>query len=265
MRTFSNFKKNLQLALILLIAQSLASPQNQNSIDSGKLSLTLGKVYIWNHTSGEWVLGKRGMTVFLRDSLKTDPKSRCELKFKGYGVIRVGEVSKLCVEDISRKKLSIDIEMGRIWINMLLDRKRTDIRTPTAVAAIRGTTYRIDCDTNSSKINVYKGLVGVTPVIAGELSADSTFMISQGEEFISTRDVIEYISAQKKLIESYVKETEEEFKRFLMEEEEAISKYAELQDSDFKQYYTLNIAKRKFDPEQDSKDDWVRWNQNLDE
>jgi len=265
MTKYYNISRYFQLVLLLLIIQSTAIAQSQNVNESGILSLVLGEVYTWNHLSGEWVPGKIGTVILLGDSVITDPKSRCEIKFKGYGVIRIGEMSKILLADISRKKLIIDIEWGRIWINILLDRKRMDIKTPTAVAAIRGTTYRVDCDTNSSKINVYKGQVGITPIIGGSLSTDSTFLINPGEEFISTRDVKEFISSQKQLIESYVQDSEDEFKRFLMEEEESLSKYAELQEGDFKQYQSLNIATRKFDPEQDSKDEWVQWNKEMDE
>jgi ferric-dicitrate binding protein FerR (iron transport regulator) len=56
---------------------------------------------------------------------------------------------------------AIELESGAIFIEVLPGNRRTQIRTPHAIAAVRGTTYVVDAGTTSTSIFVIKGAVSV--------------------------------------------------------------------------------------------------------
>ena len=134
----------------------------------GKISLPLGKVEV-QATGGEaWEKAKPNRPVFEGDVIRTAPKSRAEITLQGGGKMRIGENSELELTAANvkpmTKNFSANLKKGNIFVSakaVFGEKKSVSVRTPTAVAAIRGTKYRAKAGDDESEVLVYDGKVDV--------------------------------------------------------------------------------------------------------
>ena len=82
--------------------------------------------------------------------------------------MRIGENSDLELEKVVIKPMEKDyranLKRGNIWVSAKAafgEKKNVSVRTPTAVAAIRGTKYRAIADSAESSVLIYEGEVDV--------------------------------------------------------------------------------------------------------
>ena len=133
----------------------------------GKISLPLGKVDV-STADNKWSRAKPNQPVFQGNIIRTQPKSRCEITLTGGGKVRIGENSELELNDADVKpmvkNLNANLKKGNVWVSAKAafgEKKNIAIRTPTAVAAIRGTKYRAKAGDDESSVKVYDGKVDV--------------------------------------------------------------------------------------------------------
>ena len=133
----------------------------------GKISLPLGKVQFKSESS-DWKKAKPNQPVFEGNTIRTQAKSRCEIILTGGGKIRLGENSELELNDADVKPMvknfNANLKKGNIWVSAKAafgEKKNIAIRTPTAVAAIRGTKFRAKAGADESSVLVYDGKVDV--------------------------------------------------------------------------------------------------------
>jgi hypothetical protein len=133
----------------------------------GKISLPLGKVQFKSESS-DWKKAKPNQPVFEGTVIRTQAKSRCEIILTGGGKIRLGENSELELNDADVKPMvknfNANLKKGNIWVSAKAafgEKKNIAIRTPTAVAAIRGTKFRAKAGADESSVLVYDGKVDV--------------------------------------------------------------------------------------------------------
>lgn len=127
-----------------------------------------------------WKPARVGGKVFLNDQIRTDAESFAELRWVNGGVLRIAEQSTLAVTEQPKEENSKDpgakLLKGRVWANMQKisnTGKKFGIESPTAVAGIRGTVFRVDVGADSSTVVlVYEGKVAVGPGAA--LKRDTT-------------------------------------------------------------------------------------------
>ena len=132
----------------------------------GKITLPLGKVEI--SQDNFWISAKPNQPVFQGNIFRTQPKSRCEITLTGGGKVRIGENSELELNDADVKPMvknfNANLKKGNVWVSAKAafgEKKNIAIRTPTAVAAIRGTKYRANAGDDESSVKVYDGKVDV--------------------------------------------------------------------------------------------------------
>ena len=132
----------------------------------GKITLPLGKVEI--SQDNFWIRAKPNQPVFQGNIIRTQPKSRCEITLTGGGKVRIGENSELELNDADVKPMvknfNANLKKGNVWVSAKAafgEKKNIAIRTPTAVAAIRGTKYRANAGDDESSVKVYDGKVDV--------------------------------------------------------------------------------------------------------
>ena len=115
---------------------------------------------------------------------------------------------------------AILIEFGHAWLtDFSKKRSTTRVRTPTAVAAIRGTVFRIDCDNNQSTINVYTGMVDVSPLKEdGITPEDTTITVEAGEKFVIVKNLEEYLEQEKKALQQFKNKEKNDFNSFINRE-----------------------------------------------
>ena len=134
----------------------------------GKISLPLGRVQVQKGGVGEFKRAMPRMSIQEKDVVKTLAKSRCEITLVGGGKLRIGENSELEITEANvkpmEKNFGATLKKGDAWDAAKAafgQKKNVAVRTPTAVAAIRGTTYRAKAGNDESSVLVYDGKVDV--------------------------------------------------------------------------------------------------------
>ena len=151
-------------AIILLVTLTLVVADQP----FGKITLPLGKVDLQNSLEGGWTRARPNQPVFEGNIIRTLQKSRCEITLTGGGKVRIGEQSELVLNQVSVrpmvKNFSANLKRGNIWVSAKAafgEKKNISVRTPTAVAAIRGTKFRAKAGEDESSVLVYDGRVDV--------------------------------------------------------------------------------------------------------
>ena len=108
------------------------------------------------------------MIIHEKDIVKTLARSRCEITLVSGGKLRIGENSELEITKAEvkpmEKSFGANLKTGDVWVAakaVFGEKKNVSIRTPTAVAAIRGTKYRAKASEDESSVLVYDGKVDV--------------------------------------------------------------------------------------------------------
>lgn len=134
----------------------------------GKISLPLGQVQVQSQGTGEWERALPNRKVYVGDVVRTLAKSRCEITLSTGGKVRIGADSELELNEASVKPMEktykANLRKGNAWVSAKAafgEKKNVSLRTPTAVAAIRGTVYRTVAGEDESSVLVYDGKVDV--------------------------------------------------------------------------------------------------------
>lgn len=106
------------------------------------------------------------------DRVITGKGARIELKLPDGSFLRFDEsttfemVASTANAQVQSRDISVNVIVGKTWakVSRLFGRKgRFELNTPTAVAGVRGTTYRMNVnDDNSALVKVYEGEVEVS-------------------------------------------------------------------------------------------------------
>lgn len=229
------------------------------------ISLILGQVSIQKSNADQWSPAKINQAVGPVDKIRCEKKSRCEIKIGPKKILRVGELSSIIIkEQINQPE--IEVKRGRIWLNIILEGEKLNLRTPTSVASIRGTVYRADASDNASQFRVYEGEVGISPLDEnGDILDDSTFIISPGQEFVIANDAKKFIEQDKQMRSQYLEDQKSQFEEFMRQDAQKQAAFKAIDQKDFEAFKSYQVLKRAFDPDLDQKDEWVKWNKELDQ
>jgi len=159
------------LATVLWVQVSLAATGAKISALDGTAQVARVK------TPNSWAPIKKGDEIAQGDTVKTGAKSRVELALTDGSVLRLGPDSKLALqsfvptEDPNQRKSSFKLWVGRAWAKVAkaAGAGQFEVETRSAVAGVRGTTFRVNAETDSSTVvRVYAGAVAVNnmPVYA---------------------------------------------------------------------------------------------------
>lgn len=152
---------------IFLFMSSIGIGQTAGK-EFGKISLPLGTVEVKTGGKDTWEKATPNRAVFAGDFVRTAVKSRAEITLQGGGKVRIGENSELELTEANVtpmvKDFSANLTKGNVFVSAQAafgEKKNVQLRTPTAVAAIRGTKYRASAGEEESNVLVYKGKVDV--------------------------------------------------------------------------------------------------------
>lgn len=116
----------------------------------------------------DWKPFMNGEFLGANENVKTGAKSRLELTLPDGSRVRFSEKTTFKVENLLFTGKERDFEMkvffGKVWSKAAKFKKDSnfELKTATAVAGIRGTTFRIDANEDqSSLVRVYEGEVSV--------------------------------------------------------------------------------------------------------
>jgi hypothetical protein len=131
-------------------------------------SKKLGKVA---YMEGAAQLIRKGKTKTLRvnmpirygDKIVTQGETRVEIVFSSGSVVRVAENSEVLL-DGTEAAPNPKVTKGKLWANIQkMNSGRFVVSTKTATAAVRGTVFRVQSESNSSSVALYEGRVDVGP------------------------------------------------------------------------------------------------------
>ncbi|MFC1529810.1 FecR domain-containing protein [Gemmatimonadota bacterium] len=208
-----------------------------------KVSFYLGEVGYRKAQSEEWTGLVLQQSLFSGDTVRTGAESRLELKTGDEGfVMRIDENTELELtpQSLENPGTRARARGGRVWTNvrqMAANRNNLTIETPTVLAAVRGTVFRIDVpDLNNTLLRVYEGNVEVQPNLAPPQTLGGRRAVEAPREIappraVSAQQWLEIVSANQQL-------------SFTRGEKPVIT---------------------EFDPDEDAQLDWVQWNQARDD
>lgn len=244
----------------------------------GSISVIIGNAFVKHDGDTAWVKARVRGPVYENDAVTTKNESKCEITLNDEKVIRLSESTAAIISGKPDKGEKIKAAGGSLWINVkhLVNKQTFDVTTPTAVAAVRGTVFGVQCDANKSDYLVFAGTVAVSAASSkAKGGEDSTFLVNSGSQFTLVKDLELYLKQEEKEIKKYLEQSNEEFEKFKNGEQEKYDKFEkETQEqidtmigderSAFRKLNDINYAMRPIDVSKISKSDWVKWNQSRD-
>ena len=248
----SKFILYFLFSLTFIGAISLIQPAKT---EFGKITLPLGMVEVQSKGGNDWTRAKVRQPVFAGDMVRTKLKARAEITLNGGGKLRISENSELELTTANVKPMAKDfnanLNKGNVWVAAKAafgETKNVAVRTPTAVAAIRGTKYRAKAGSNESEVLVYEGKVDInTPDNLSNLRKQNLQNQLQGSGSPKfSLGPVQTIQAPTQVAGPYEVTLEE---WITLVEGMQINLRSDGKYSMF-----------EFDKEADSKDPWVMWN-----
>lgn len=143
--------------LFFLILSSMAFAQ-----EVGKLTAIQGKVDIMREGKLPAVQAEINQPIYLKDIIRTKTNSKAEITFKDGTVIKIGQRSRIDISEYLTDgdilKARIELQRGRVGSYVSKDSvnkissspkaNRFEIKTPIAVAGVRGTDFIVSHDIN---------------------------------------------------------------------------------------------------------------------
>jgi hypothetical protein len=244
----------------------------------GSISQVIGSAVIRHDGETAWTKARLKMSVFDGDAIATSEESQCEITMPGDRIARFGDKTTVILSEKNGGDAKIKAAQGTVWVNVkhLVNNRSFGVTTSTAVAAIRGTVFEVECGDNSSNYLVFKGSVAVSASgRKGAPAADSTFFVKAGDQVTLVRDMNRYMKDQEKVMRDFLRESDEELEKFNRDEQDQFDKYEkELQEhlekmlteerGAFKKLDDINYAVRKINLDKIAKSAWINWNQERD-
>jgi len=154
--------------LFLLLAPYPAAGDDAAAI----VTMVDGKASVYNKGDKTGTLLKKKDPVRKGQEVRVGERSRLELKYPDGTVIRFAEGSRVVMDELSfdrstqNKNVRVNVGFGKIWAKvkkLMTADSKVEVKTVNAVAGVRGTTYRVNVEEDSSAlIRVYDGSVDVS-------------------------------------------------------------------------------------------------------
>ena len=183
----------------LLVALGVTASQSK---EAAKVTWLVGEATL--KRAGSSLPVRVRMDCKLGDTLVLGAASRLELRYPDNTLLRLDENSRLVLSNRSAGKPEPTLVVGKAWANVKkIGQGGTGfgVRTPTAVAAVRGTVFLVEGGADSSRVNLYEGKVEVGSALAdslrrsrGEVSGPSEVtlekwvMLLRGEQIVTRKD-----------------------------------------------------------------------------
>ncbi|MBN2039282.1 MAG: FecR domain-containing protein [Spirochaetes bacterium] len=198
------------LILILILLSLFSCLKQSEDDDYSKIMFYIGDV------KKNSLIVEIGDIILENDIITTGIKSSCDIKIGG-SIIRVKEKSKIKLSELSRKdnieRTTVGLSVGKLLCKAkkLSRSEKFMVKTPTAVAGVRGTKFTVEADPKrTSRIKVFNGKVKVIKRIK-----------QLEEEIDKVLDAAPSLSDKEKVIvtEKEVEKAEKIVKKFLDKEQ----------------------------------------------
>jgi hypothetical protein len=157
-------KRALIFPVIMLVAVAVFAAE-----PAGTIIKVIGTVEVFPTAGTGWKTAGSGTKVYAKDQVRTSSASSAEIRWANGGTLRIAEKSAMTVKELTEKAVAPDVKMlsGKVWANMKKitnSGNKFSVESPTAVAGIRGTVFRLDVGADTATdVLVYEGKVAVGP------------------------------------------------------------------------------------------------------
>jgi FecR protein len=256
----------ITILMVLFLSLWGIAVANESTI-VGKITYLSGKARIKNKDEIKWNKLQNNMNLYDGQIIETDTQSRCEIHFRGKSIVRINEYTRVEMKENTSRMDKVKIEDGDIWLAHLLPEAKSaiEIETPSSACSIRGTVYRLSCNTNQTTYRCYKGTITIKPIAnENQINHNKTFLIGKGEELILVKNFAEYINEQKREFNDFINEKMDDFEQYNQEQMRSFNESVNSDMENFKKMNGYYVSHKAFDEKQDSASDWVRWNMERD-
>jgi hypothetical protein len=177
----------LAVAMVLIIG----GPAFSQTAKGATLTSVKGTVTVLAPGQAAAKAAAENMAVPEGSVIKTSSKSSVMIKFSDGSLVKIGPLSSLTISKAagaSGKNTKLDIAGGKVYARVKKKDSSSDftIKTPTAIAGVRGTYYSSEVDEDaSSKFDVFEGEVAVSsidnPTAEILVKANQTTSVKQGQ------------------------------------------------------------------------------------
>ncbi len=145
--------------------------ETQVRAQNGVITFLEGQVEVKKSGEGQWNPARPNMILTEKDLIRVRSQSRAELILDNQSVLRLSENTLLTLQKmeeertVKKESTRMEMSMGRLWVKvskLFNPGSRHDVKTPTAIAGVQGTTYQLwVAGSQSTTIQVFEGAVNV--------------------------------------------------------------------------------------------------------
>jgi phage tail protein X len=145
--------------------------ETQVRAQKGVITFLEGQVEVKKSGEGQWSPARPNMILAENDLIRVQSQSRAELILDNQSVLRLSENTTLTLQKmeeeqaVKKENTRMELSMGRLWVKvskLFNPASRQDVKTPTVIAGVQGTTYQLWVAGNqSTTIQVFEGAVNV--------------------------------------------------------------------------------------------------------
>lgn len=157
--------------LIIVISFSMITPAFANESVHGVMMVVKGDIKVTSAKDKTTDSAKVGKKVFPGDTITAGPDSRAKIVMSDKNILNISPDSKLIIEKYTNngqdKNVEIKVEYGKIRASVEQkydgEKSKFNIKTPSAVAGVRGTDFLTGYDRNTkqSQVVTFSGTVAV--------------------------------------------------------------------------------------------------------
>lgn len=122
-----------------------------------------GTVEIQKPGAASWTKARNRMKVNKGDKLRTAAGAKADIGMTGGHKVSLREKTTVRVESVEASDISFQVVVGRLraYVSKLKGPKKFSVKSPVAVASVRGTVFEMDvAEDNTSRLSVLEGVVG---------------------------------------------------------------------------------------------------------
>jgi hypothetical protein len=159
-------------AMFVLVAPASAQDSGSGHWDA-RLTAVTGEVLVHPAGGGDEVDGEAGLPLEEGDRVTTAPGASAEIALDGASLIAVRESSDFTLENTQKSASIFSLSLGSILAKIQkLGSQNLSVRSPSSVAAVRGTEFAVDVELGASHVGVFdegrvevQGLTGRATVL----------------------------------------------------------------------------------------------------
>lgn len=131
---------------------------------AAKITDTRGKVEVLRQSAGEWERVEGAATLKAGDSVKTNWRGKLRMYLEDGSRVDMGSSSSVLIEKdgVGGANTAVKLGMGRLKAWVKKAQRKFEVRTPSAVCAVRGTEFEIETDGKRTAVDLINGMLAVS-------------------------------------------------------------------------------------------------------